>query len=103
MAYTIGFIGVDPINGTLARLAVKTGLDVIVSNSRGPDTLKDLVAILRDHARAATVKETAPAANIMVVSVPLHLYDKLPAEAFAGKIVVDTTNYDPLRRTYRRA
>jgi len=54
MARTIGFIGVGPINGTLARFAVNAGLDVIVSNSRGPDTLKDVVAELGDHARAAT-------------------------------------------------
>ena len=39
MAQTIGFIGVGPINGTWARFAANAGLDVIASNSRGPDTL----------------------------------------------------------------
>jgi 8-hydroxy-5-deazaflavin:NADPH oxidoreductase len=97
MTQTIGFIGVGPINRTLARFAVAAVLDVIVSNSRGPDTLTDIVAELGDHARAATVEEVAEACDIVVVSIPLHLFDKLPDEAFAGKIVVDTMNYYPQR------
>src|SRR2546428_473323 len=97
MANTIGFIGVGPINGTLARFAVNAGLEVIVSNSRGPDTLKDVVAVLGDHARAATVEEAAQDSDIVVVSIPLHLHNNLPARAFAGKIVVDTMNYYPQR------
>ncbi|MDX2784532.1 NAD(P)-binding domain-containing protein, partial [Streptomyces caniscabiei] len=44
MPQTLGFIGSGMIGGTLARLAVASGLDVVVSNSRGPETLADLVA-----------------------------------------------------------
>jgi predicted dinucleotide-binding enzyme len=36
---TIGFIGSGMIGGTVARLAVAAGHDVVLSNSRGPDTL----------------------------------------------------------------
>jgi 3-hydroxyacyl-CoA dehydrogenase len=54
MAQTIGFIGSGAIGSTLARLAVAAGLNVVLSNSRGPDTLAELVAELGDHARAAT-------------------------------------------------
>jgi predicted dinucleotide-binding enzyme len=90
MTQTIGFVGVGPINSTLARFAVAAGLNVIVSNFRGPGTLREIVAELGDHARAATVEEAAQASDIVVISIPLDLYDRLPAEAFAGKIVVDT-------------
>ena len=54
---TIGFIGSGHIGSTLARLAVDAGHDVVLSNSRGPETLADLVAELGPHARAATAAE----------------------------------------------
>ena len=40
---TIGFIGAGNIGGQLARLAVAHGYRVVVSNSRGPETLTELV------------------------------------------------------------
>ena len=51
---TWGFIGSGNIGSTVARLAVDAGHDVVLSNSRGPETLADLVAELGPHARAAT-------------------------------------------------
>ncbi|MFL6678831.1 MAG: NAD(P)-binding domain-containing protein [Burkholderiaceae bacterium] len=47
---TIGLIGSGHIGGTVARLAVDAGHDVVLSNSRGPDTLTDLVAQLGPRA-----------------------------------------------------
>ena len=60
---TLGLIGSGFIGGTLARLAVDAGLDVVLSNSRGPETLSDLVAELGPHARAATPAEAAAAGD----------------------------------------
>ncbi|MFD6169863.1 NADPH-dependent F420 reductase [Streptomyces coeruleorubidus] len=97
MIRTIGFIGSGSIGGSLARLAVAAGLDVVMSNSRGPETLADLVAELGDHARAATPQEAAKAGDVVVATVPMSAYDKLPAGALAGKIVIDTMNYYPER------
>ena len=57
---TWGFIGSGNIGSTVARLAVAAGHDVVMSNSRGPDTLADLVSELGDHARAATASEGGP-------------------------------------------
>jgi len=68
---TIGLIGAGHIGSQLARLAVQHGYDVVVSNSRGPDTLKDLVHELGAHARAATVLQAAAAGDIVVVTIPL--------------------------------
>ena len=90
---TIGFVGAGPIGTTLARLSIAAGLDVIMSNSRGPDTLADVVAELGPHARAGTVGEAADSSAIVVLAIPLNAHHRLDPEIFAGKVVVDTMNY----------
>jgi hypothetical protein len=94
---TIGLIGSGHIGGTVARLAVDAGHDVVLSNSRGPETLADLVAELGDRARAATPAEAAAAGDIVVVTVPLKAYRQVPVEPLRGKVVIDTNNYYPQR------
>jgi len=90
---TIGLIGAGRIGSQLARLAVKNGYDVVISNSRGPETLSTLVAELGPRARAATSVEAAKAGDLVVVSLPLKNYRAVPVEPLAGKIVIDTNNY----------
>ncbi|MGW1023783.1 NADPH-dependent F420 reductase [Streptomyces sp. NPDC002577] len=97
MTKTLGLIGSGMIGGALARLAVAAGLDVVVSNSRGPETLADLVAELGAHARAATPGEAARVGDLVVATIPLNAYAQLPAAALAGKTVIDTMNYYPER------
>ena len=92
---TIGLIGAGKIGSQLARLAVAHGYDVVISNSRGPETLIALVAELGTHARAATVVEAAQAGDIVVVTIPLKPYRTVPAEPLAGKVTADR----PARRT----
>lgn len=94
---TIGFIGSGNIGGTVARLAVAAGYDVVVSNSRGPESLKDLTEELGPKARAATATEAAAAGDIVVVSVPFKAFKQLPVGELAGKVVLDTNNYYPQR------
>jgi predicted dinucleotide-binding enzyme len=94
---TIGLIGAGHIGSQLARLAVANGYDVVISNSRGPETLAPLVAELGPRARAATAVEAAKAGDIVVVTVPLKNYRAVPVEPLAGKIVIDTNNYYPQR------
>ena len=90
---TIGIIGAGHIGSQVARKAVELGYDVVISNSRGPGTLGDLVAELGPKARAATAAEAAAAGDFAVVTVPLKNIGDIPAEPLAGKIVVDTNNY----------
>ena len=94
---TIGIIGAGQIGSQIARLAVASGHDVILSNSRGPETLADLVAELGPRARADTPWGSAEAADIALVSVPLKAYRSVPVGPLAGKIVIDTDNYYPQR------
>jgi predicted dinucleotide-binding enzyme len=90
---TLGFIGSGNIGGTLARLAVDAGLDVVLSNSRGPETLSDLVDELGPQARAATPAQAAAAGDWVVVTIPVGATRAVPREPLAGKTVIDTGNY----------
>jgi 8-hydroxy-5-deazaflavin:NADPH oxidoreductase len=94
---TIGLIGAGHIGSQVARLAVKSGYDVVISNSRGPETLSELVKELGPKARAGTALDAAKAGDIVVVSVPLKNYRSVPVEPLVGKIVLDTNNYYPQR------
>lgn len=97
MQQTLGFIGSGMIGSSVARIAVAAGFEVVLSNSRDPATLGDLVAELGGRSRAATPAEAARAAALVVAAIPLSAYDQLPSEALAGKTVLDTSNYYPER------
>src|SRR5574338_1493150 len=94
---TIGLIGAGHIGSQVARLAVRHGYDVVLSNSRGPETLKALVSELGPRARAATPREAAGAGDLVVVTIPLKNIGDVPAAPLAGKVVIDTNNYYPQR------
>jgi predicted dinucleotide-binding enzyme len=94
---TIGFIGSGNIGGTVAGLATNAGHRVVLSNSRGPETLSDLVDQLGSTARAGTPTEAGEAGEVVVVSIPLKAYRDVPVEPLRGKAVIDTSNYYPER------
>ena len=91
----IGLIGSGRIGGTLARLAVDAGHEVVLSNSRGPETLAALVAELGSGATAGTVAQAAQSGDVVVVTIPLKEYATVPSDLLDGRIVVDTNNYYP--------
>ncbi|SOD73210.1 hypothetical protein SAMN05892883_2501 [Jatrophihabitans sp. GAS493] len=90
---TWGFIGSGHIGSTVARLAVAAGHDVVMSNSRGPDTLAELVDGLGEHARAVTATQAAELGDVVVVTIPFKNYPQVPVAELAGKTVIDTMNY----------
>lgn len=94
---TLGLIGAGRIGSQLARLAIASGYNVVISNSRGPDTLADLVRELGPQARAGTALDAAQSGDIVVVTIPLKNIGSVPVEPLAGKIVIDTNNYYPER------
>ncbi|WP_375388471.1 NADPH-dependent F420 reductase [uncultured Amnibacterium sp.] len=94
---TIGLIGAGHIGAQLARLGVQHGYSVVISNSRGPETLGDLVAELGERASAATPEDAAAAGDVVVVTIPLKSIDLVPVAPLDGKVVIDTNNYYPQR------
>ena len=93
----IGIIGSGNIGATTARLFAGAGHDVTIANSRGPESLAELVGDLGPNAQAATVEDAARASDVVLIAIPLRAYPDLPAEAFAGKVVIDANNYYPQR------
>lgn len=94
---TVGFIGSGMIGSTVARLSVAAGYGVVMSNSRGPQTLTGLVDELGPRARAAAGEQAASEGDLVVVTIPLRAYPSVPAAPLAGKPVLDTCNYYPQR------
>ncbi|MGO4104756.1 NADPH-dependent F420 reductase [Leifsonia sp. YAF41] len=94
---TLGIVGAGHIGSQLARLGVASGYNVVLSNSRGPETLSGLVAELGPKARAATSAVAASTGDLVIVTIPLRRIEELPSAAFAGKVVIDTNNYYPQR------
>ncbi|MGW7680605.1 NADPH-dependent F420 reductase [Kribbella sp. NPDC054772] len=90
---TVGFIGSGQLGSAVARLAIEAGHHVLLSNSRGPETLEDTVAELGPRASAATSTEAAAAGDLVVVTVPVKAFPDVPAAPLAGKTVIDTCNY----------
>ena len=82
---TIGFIGAGHIGGALAQLAIAQGYDVVVSNSRGPQTLTDLVQQLGDRARAGTSAEAAAAGDVVVVTIPTKNVKDVPSSRWPAR------------------
>ena len=91
-AGTIGIIGAGHIGQAFARLARRAGSDVVIANSRGPESLATVVAALGEGASAGTV-ENAAASAIVVIGVP---WASVPAAvsglSWRGQIVIDATN-----------
>lgn len=90
---TIGIIGAGEMGSQIARAAIAAGFQIVIANSRGPETLSGLIAELGPRARAAAASEAAEAGDFVVVSVPLKLVNDMPVEQLAGKVVLDTNNY----------
>jgi predicted dinucleotide-binding enzyme len=93
----IGIVGAGNIGANAARLFVRAGHEVALSNSRGGRGLEDLVKDLGDKAQAATIEEAAGFGDVVLVAIPFGKFSDLPAEAFKGKVVIDAGNYYPER------
>jgi predicted dinucleotide-binding enzyme len=91
----IGIIGAGRIGRALAVRFAAAGHQVMVSNSRGPDTLTAVVASIQGDVRAGTVAEAARFGEVIAVAIPPRAILDLPPEPFAGRVVVDVNNYYP--------
>ena len=89
----VGIIGAGNIGSALAQGLVDRGYEVVVSNSRGPESLAGLVDTLGPLASAGTPEQAAEAGEWVIVTVPLKALETVPVAPLAGKIVLDTNNY----------
>jgi predicted dinucleotide-binding enzyme len=93
----IGIIGAGNIGSALAKQFAKAGHRVAIANSRGPETLADLVESLGGDVRASDAAGAAEFGEVVVETVPLKNVGDLPGDKLAGKVVIDTANYYPGR------
>ena len=93
----IGIIGTGNIGANAARLFVRAGHEVALSNSRGVESLKPLVDELGETAKAMSVEQAAHFGDLVLIAIPFGKYNTLRADAFSGKAVIDATNYYPSR------
>ncbi|HET7166133.1 MAG TPA: NAD(P)-binding domain-containing protein [Pseudolabrys sp.] len=90
---TIGIIGSGAIGKAFARTLARSGIEAIISNSRGPDSLTELVRELGPAIKAGT-REEAARADIVFIAVN---WTKLSAAlaglpGWSGRIVIDANN-----------
>lgn len=89
----IGIIGAGRMGGTLTALLSRAGHSVHVANSRGPDSLKSLIAEGGANTSASTIDEAVRSGAVVIIAIPWTQSPQLPEpRLFAGKIVVDATN-----------
>jgi predicted dinucleotide-binding enzyme len=92
MTDSVGIIGAGRLGQAMARTARRAGRNVIIANSRGPESLTAVVSTLGDGVSAATVEEAA-AAGIVVIAVP---WDRMPGAVqgvnWDRQVVIDATN-----------
>jgi predicted dinucleotide-binding enzyme len=100
MKKTFGIIGAGNIGRSLAGHLLSAGYKVILSNSKGPDSLKNTITALGEGASAGTPKDAA-SADIVILALPWLTLSKLPELTdWNGKLVIDATNqytsFEPL-------
>src|SRR5258705_3072769 len=93
----IGIVGSGNIGANAARLFVRAGHEVALSNSRGGEGLETLVTELGGNTKATTIEEVADFGDVVLVAIPFGNFSELPADAFKGKVVIDAGNYYPDR------
>jgi len=91
----IGIIGAGSVAGAVAAVATRQGHDVMVSNTRGPNTLSSFVDSI--GCKAGTPEEAAAFGDIALLAIPLKAYRTVPVAQLEAKIVLDATNYHPER------
>jgi 8-hydroxy-5-deazaflavin:NADPH oxidoreductase len=91
----LGIVGAGKLGMTLARAALAAGYEVAVASSGPADRIALQVDVLAPGAVPSTVEEVVDFADLIVLAVPTHRFRQLPSDLFAGKILIDATNYWP--------
>jgi 8-hydroxy-5-deazaflavin:NADPH oxidoreductase len=89
----LGIVGAGKFGTTLARAGIEAGYDVAISGSGPADDIALTIEVLAPGALATTTDEVVRHADVIVLAIPTHRFRELPPDLFAGKILVDATNY----------
>jgi predicted dinucleotide-binding enzyme len=96
----IGIIGAGNIGSALAGHFTHLGHEVVIANSRGPETLANVAK--ETGARPVPVSDALRDRDLVVVTIPEGKIPELPQDLFKNVspnlIVVDTGNYYPRQR-----
>ncbi|MCQ6957198.1 NADPH-dependent F420 reductase [Mucilaginibacter aquariorum] len=89
---TIGIIGAGHIGQAIALQLLKINVPVLISNSRGPETLQPVLSKLGNGAKAVSAKEAAEA-DMVILALPWWKVNSLSGLInWSGKVVIDITN-----------
>jgi predicted dinucleotide-binding enzyme len=89
----LGIVGAGKAGTAIARAAVAGGFDVAISGSGPAERIELIVEVLAPGAHPLTTEQVAGYAGLIVLAIPLHRFRALRRDLFAGKILVDATNY----------
>lgn len=92
----IGVIGAGFIGRAVAQLALAAGHAVMLSNSRGPQTMSSVRSGI-PGVQVGSAQDAAQFGDVVLVAIPLEHYRSVPAQWLAGKTLLDANNYYPDR------
>jgi 8-hydroxy-5-deazaflavin:NADPH oxidoreductase len=88
----VGFIGAGKVTRTFGRHLINAGHTIVVSNSRGPETLVDFVADLGPGAIAGTKQQAAECDVVILATNWVNVPEALKGIDWRGRILIDATN-----------
>lgn len=92
----IGVIGAGFIGRAVAQLALAAGHEVMLSNSRGPQTMSSVLSGI-PGVQVGRAEDAAKFGELVLIAIPLEHYRAVLPQWLEGKTVMDANNYYPQR------